>query len=50
LTSDEWRIILNINLSTYEEVTFSIKAGLLAIEQQKKEFTPMSELKQIETL
>jgi hypothetical protein len=38
-----------VNVNFYE-VASSIKADLLAIEQQKKEFTPVSELKQIETL
>ena len=50
LTSDEWRIMVNIDLGAYEEVASTIKADLLAIQQQKKEFTPVSELKQIETL
>jgi hypothetical protein len=41
---------VNVNLSTYDEVASFIKADLMAIEQQKKEFTPVSDVKQIETL
>jgi len=48
VTSDTWRIALNINLSTYYEINSTIRTGLFLVEQQKKEFTPTSELKQIE--
>jgi hypothetical protein len=48
VTSDTWRIALNIDLSTYREIVYTIRTDLFLVEQQKKEFTPTSELKQIE--
>jgi hypothetical protein len=49
LTSDEWRIALNVKLSTYHDIIATIKSDLLLIEQQKQAFTPVSEL-QVERL
>ena len=43
-----WRVVLNIDLSTYHEVLSTVRADLFSVEQLKKEFTPISELKQIE--
>ena len=37
-----------MNLSTYYEVPSTVKSDLLAVEQQRKEFTATSELKRIE--
>jgi hypothetical protein len=35
LTDDEWRVILNVNLSTYQDVVSVIKSDLFMIEKQK---------------
>jgi hypothetical protein len=48
LPNDEWRVILNVNLSTYEDVLSVIKNDLFVIEKQKQDFTPTIELKQVE--
>ena len=48
VTSDTWRIALNIDLSTYHEIISTIRTDLFLVEQQRKEFTPTFELKQIE--
>ena len=48
LSKDQWRVAENVNLSTYHEVLSTIKSDLLAVEQQRKEFTSTFELKQIE--
>jgi hypothetical protein len=48
LINDHWRIAVNVNLSTYHEVLSTVKSDLLVVEQQRKEFTSTSELKQIE--
>jgi tRNA splicing ligase len=48
LSNDHWRFAVNVNLSTYNEVLSTLKSDLLAIEKQRKEFTSISELKQIE--
>ena len=49
-TSDEWHIELNIELSTYHDIIATVKSDLLLVEQQKKAFTPVSELQQVERL
>jgi hypothetical protein len=48
LSNDQWRVAVNVNLSTYHEVLSTVKSDLLAIEQQRKEFTSTSELKESE--
>ena len=50
LTSDEWRIALNIDLSTYHDTIATVKSDLLLVEQQKQAFTPVTELQQVERL
>ena len=47
LTSDTWRIALDFNLSTYYEVISTVKADIFSVEQQKLEFTSVSEFRQI---
>ena len=47
-SNDQWRVIVIVNRSTYHEVLSIVKSDLLAVEQQRKEFTSTSELKQIE--
>ena len=49
LTSDTWRIVLPVNLSRYTDAISIIRSDLL-VEQQKRDFTPIYELKQIESL
>ena len=49
LTSDTWRIALDFNLSTYYEIISTVKADIFSVEQQKLEFTSVSEFRQIET-
>jgi predicted butyrate kinase (DUF1464 family) len=39
LLNDQWRAAGNIDLSTYDEVFSTVKSYLLAVEQQRKEFT-----------
>jgi hypothetical protein len=50
LSDDEWRILLRIDLSTYNDVISTVKSDFILVEQQKRAFTPVSELKQIELL
>jgi len=47
LTNDMWHVALDINTNTYEEIISTVKGDLLLVENQKKEFTPISELKEI---
>ena len=36
LSNDQWRVAVNVNLSTYYEVLSTVKSDLLAVEQQKR--------------
>ena len=49
-TSDTWSILLNIDLSTYHDIISTIRADLFSLERQKKQFTPISELNQIQII
>ena len=42
--------ILDIDANTYEEIISTIKGDLLLVVNQRKEFTPISELKLIDSL
>ena len=50
LANDMWHVALDLNTNTYEEIISTVKGDLLLVENQKKEFTPISELKQIDSL
>jgi len=50
LTNDHWRVAIDLDTSRYEDVISSIRSDLMVVSKQQKEFTPMSELKQIEIL
>jgi hypothetical protein len=50
LSSDVWRVVLNIDLSTYHEVISIVESDLMLIERQKQAYTPISELDQIKSL
>jgi hypothetical protein len=39
LLSDSWKIVLDIQLSTYTDTISTIRSDLMLIEQQKHEFT-----------
>ena len=49
-TSDTWRVVTEIDLSAYHDTISAIKSDLMTIEQQKQDFTPIAELKQIDSL
>lgn len=50
LTSDAWRVAIDLDTTPYEEIISTIKRDLLFVENQKKEFIHISQLKQNETL
>jgi len=50
LTNDMWHVDLDVNTNTYEEIISTVKGDLLLVANKKKEFTPISELKQIDSL
>ena len=50
LTNDMWHVDLDVNTNTYEEIISTVKGDLVLVANKKKEFTPISELKQIDSL
>jgi CYTH domain-containing protein len=46
ISNDQWRIAVNLNLSTCHEILSTVKTDLVAVEEQRKEFRLTSELKQ----
>jgi hypothetical protein len=50
LSSDAWRIAIDLDMSTYEEAISTIRTDIRLIEEQRKDFTPVSLLKAIVTL
>jgi hypothetical protein len=50
LTNDVWHIVINVDLEPYEDIIATIKEELTNVEEQKREFTSVTELKQIEIL
>ena len=50
LSSDIWRVAIDVTVMPYEDTISAIRGDLLAVEQHKQEFTSTSELKLIETL
>ena len=50
VTNDAWRIAVDIDIRTYKDIIFTIRQDLLLVEHNKKEFTSISEIRQIELL
>jgi hypothetical protein len=48
LSDDAWRIVMYLNISVYEDAIAKIRTDILSIERERTEFTPVSELKQVE--
>ena len=50
LTNTNWRIAVEFDMTPYQDVMSTVKEDLLLVKGQRKEYTAISELKQIETL
>jgi len=50
LTDHHWCVAIDLDTSRYEDVISSIRNDLMGVSKKQKEFTPISELKQIEIL
>ena len=50
LSNYEWHVLLNIDLSKYHDIIYTVKSDLLLVEQQRQAFTTISELKPTELL
>ena len=48
--SDAWRVVMEIDLSAYHDSISVIRSDVVIIEQQKQEFTPVSEMKHVDSL
>ena len=49
LTSDYWRIVVNFDLSAYEDATTILREDLFRVKEIAKRSTPIGELRQLET-
>ena len=49
LTSDNWRIIVNFDLSTYEDATTTLREDLTRVEEIIKHTAPIGELRHVGT-
>jgi len=50
MSSDAWRVAVNLDTNVYEEAISAIRTDLRLIEERKTEFTPVLELKQVAPL
>jgi len=50
VTNDAWRIAVDIDVRTYQDIIPTIRQDLNLVEQNNKEFTSISEIRQIELL
>ena len=50
MSSDAWRVAVNLDTEVYEEAISAIRTDLRLIEGRKTEFTPVLELKQVASL
>jgi hypothetical protein len=50
LTNDAWRVILELNTSSISNALSIVREDLTITNEHKKEFTAVSELKQVEAL
>jgi len=49
LTSDYWRIVVNFDLSAYEDATIILREVLFRVKEIAKRSTQIGELRQLET-
>ena len=50
VTNDAWRIAIDIDIRMYHDMISTVTQDLQLVEQSKKEFTSISEIRQIESL
>jgi len=50
LTSDYWRIVVNFDLSPYEDATIILREDLFRVKEIGKRSTQIGELRQLETI
>jgi hypothetical protein len=50
LTSDYWRIVVNFDLSAYEDATTILREDLFRVKEIAKRSTQIGELRQLETI
>jgi hypothetical protein len=50
LSSDSWRVAVDLEMNTYQEVITTIRLDLLQVDQAVKDVTSITELHQIEEL
>jgi hypothetical protein len=47
ITRDVWRVAIDLDTQVYEDAIAMVRNDLTSVDKQKKEFTPVAELKQV---
>jgi len=47
ITNDAWRVAIELDTQVYEDAIATVRNDLASVDKQRKEFTPVPELKQI---
>jgi hypothetical protein len=50
ITSDVWRVAIDLDTQVYEDTIATVGNDLTSVDKQRKEFTPVAELKQVGNL
>ena len=50
ITSDAWRVAIDLDTQVYEDAIATVRNDLTSVDKQRKEFTPVAELKQVGNL
>jgi len=50
ITSDAWRVAIDLDTQVYEDAIATVRNDLASVDEQRKEFTPVAELKQVGNL
>ena len=46
-TKDAWRVAIDLDTQVYEDAIATVRNDLTSVDKQRKEFTPVAELKQV---
>ena len=47
ITNDAWRVAIELDTQVYEDAIATVRNDLASVDKQRKEFTPVAELKQV---
>jgi len=50
ITSDAWRVAIDLDTQVYKDAIATVRNDFASVDKQRKEFTPVAELKQVGNL